>query len=237
MQQRSRAVPQVHALVAVKHLDGAKSRLALDFGTEDRARLTLAMLADTLTALANSPAIASLTVVTPDPRVAETARRFGADLVPDPPASVTAADERLNAALSHAANRLRARIRGADIVAVQADLPALRSQEVTEMLVAAPVGHRAVVIDHHGAGTSALVLRDADQQLRPRFGAESARRHLDSGAVALGGDWPGLRLDADTASDLSEAVVLGIGAHTRAVLADVGWLERRYRAADSVRRA
>ena len=100
MQQRSRAVPQVHALVAVKHLDGAKSRLALDFGIDDRARLTLAMLADTLTAIANSPAIASLTVVTPDPRVAETARRFGADLVPDPPASMTAADERLNAALS-----------------------------------------------------------------------------------------------------------------------------------------
>ena len=105
------------------------------------------------------------------------------------------------------------------------------------MLVASPVGCRAVVIDHHGAGTSALVLRDPNQQLRPRFGAESARRHLDSGAVALGGDWPGLRLDADTASDLTDAVDLGIGAHTRAVLADIGWLARRHRPAGSVGRA
>jgi len=237
MQQRSRAVPRVHAVVAVKHLDGAKSRLALDFGIDDRARLTLAMLADTLTAVANSPAIASLTVVTPDPRVAETARRFGADLVPDPPAGASAADERLNAALTHAADRVRGRRRGADLVALQADLPALRSQEVTDMVAAAPVGHRAVVIDHHGVGTSALVLRAADQRLRPMFGAESARRHLDSGALALGGNWPGLRLDADTASDLADAVAIGIGAHTRAVLTDVGWLDGRHRPADSVGRA
>ncbi|HEY5856358.1 MAG TPA: 2-phospho-L-lactate guanylyltransferase [Aldersonia sp.] len=236
MQRRSRTVPHAHAVVAVKHLGGAKSRLALDFGTDDRARLTLAMLADTLTALVNSSAIVSLTVVTPDPQVAATARRFGADLVPDPPTTATASDERLNAALTHAAVRLRRRRGGVDVVALQADLPALRSQEVTDMLVAAPVGQRAVVVDHHDAGTTALVLRDANQPLRPMFGAQSARRHIDSGAVALAGDWPGLRLDADTASDLADAVNLGIGAHTRAVLADLGWLERRHRRADSVGR-
>jgi 2-phospho-L-lactate guanylyltransferase len=41
--------------------------------------------------------------------------------------------------------------------------------------------------------------------------------HLRSGAVELPGA-PGLRLDVDTPADLAEALLLGVGAATAAVL-------------------
>ncbi|MEV6427472.1 2-phospho-L-lactate guanylyltransferase [Nocardia sp. NPDC051463] len=215
----------VHAVIAVKSLDRAKSRLSDRLRPEHRARLVLAMLADTVTAAAATAQVVSVTVVTPDPTVADLARTLGATVHPEPHRdAIDPADpDGLNTALTDAASALRHRHGPIDLLALQADLPALRPEELSDMLATAPQDVRSIVVDHAGTGTAALLVRAATTVLDPRFGPDSARRHIAAGAVALGGEWPGLRLDVDTADDLDLAVDLGAGDTTRAVLCDIGW--------------
>ncbi|MEV0245884.1 2-phospho-L-lactate guanylyltransferase [Nocardia sp. NPDC050712] len=208
----------VHAVIAVKNLDLAKSRLAEHLRPEHRARLVLAMLADTVTAAAAVPRVGSVTVVTPDPTVAGLARSLGAVVHPEPS---TATD--LNSALAAAATTLRESHGPVELLALQADLPALCPAELADMLAVAPAGKRSVVVDHAGTGTAALFVGDGTLALDPRFGPDSARAHRAAGAVDLDGDWPGLRLDVDTAADLDAAVALGAGPATRALLREISW--------------
>ncbi|RMI35511.1 2-phospho-L-lactate guanylyltransferase [Nocardia stercoris] len=204
----------VHAVIAVKGLELAKTRLADRLPAAARARLVLAMLTDTVTAAA-AGGVGAVTVVTPDATVAATARELGAHVLPDPAAG-------LNAALSAGAAAARA-TGPVDVLALQADLPALRPSEVRHLLAVAPARGRALVRDHTGEGTAALLARAETAALDPRFGPDSAVRHLGSGAVEPTGSWPGLRLDVDTAADLSAAVTLGVGRATAAVLDDLPW--------------
>jgi 2-phospho-L-lactate guanylyltransferase len=208
----------VHAVIAVKNLERAKSRLAEVLSPADRSRLVLAMLADTVRAALDA-GVGSVTVVTPDADVAAAVRALGADVHPDPQAVA----DGLNAALADAADAVRRRRGAVDLLALQADLPALRSAELVEMLAAAPATGRALVADHTGQGTAALLVRGGDAPLTPLFGTDSARRHADSGAKDLDGEWPGLRLDVDTPADLRDAVALGPGPATTALLRDIGW--------------
>ncbi|MET8798691.1 2-phospho-L-lactate guanylyltransferase [Nocardia sp. NPDC004568] len=210
----------VHAVIAVKTLDSAKSRLAGVLAPAERSRLVLAMLTDTVRAAAAAPEIASITVVTPDPVVSRATRALGAAVHPEPRGTATGPDP-LNTALSTAAAALRTRHGEVPVLALQADLPALRTSELSAV-VAAARGARAFVADHAGTGTAAL-LAPAGTALRPRFGRDSARRHGDDGAVRLHGDWPGLRRDVDTADDLAAVRALGTGPDTAALLGELGW--------------
>ncbi|MFD1811292.1 2-phospho-L-lactate guanylyltransferase [Rhodococcus gannanensis] len=198
---------RAHVLIAVKDLRHAKSRLGPSLTADERAALTLAMVQDTVTAAFSSEAVHAVTVVTPDAVVAAAAGALGAAHFPD------RGGDDLNAVLTAAART----VLSGRIVALQGDLPCLSGPELTAALAAARPLRRAVVVDHHGTGTSALIAESHD--LDPRFGLDSARRHIDSGATALDGDWPGLRLDVDTPGDLAAAIALGPGpATTRALL-------------------
>lgn len=104
----------------------------------------------------------------------------------------------LNAALREAA------IPG-PVAVIPADLPALRTAELTEALELCTV--RSFVPDAEGTGTVLLAAPDGD--LRPHFGPDSARLHESDGARRLDGDWPTLRRDVDTAADLAAAQALG----------------------------
>ncbi len=68
--------------------------------------------------------------------------------------------------------------------------------------------------DTEGTGTTLLAVTSGD--LAPSFGPGSAAAHAASGAVALDGDWPGLRRDVDTPEHLTAARALGTGPRTRA---------------------
>ena len=212
----------VHALVAVKDLARAKTRLSAEFSAPDRERLVLAMLADTLYAAREVSAIASITVVTPDDAVADLALDAGADVFPEPHANSGRTDDLLNSALTHAAAHLRAAVGPVDLLALQADLPALRPAELDAAVASTPLG-RSIVVDHRDTGTAALFHRDPESDLDPQFGGASGRRHIATGAVALAGEWPGLRLDVDTSDDLRRAVALGVGAATTKTLDHIGW--------------
>ncbi|MFD6395473.1 2-phospho-L-lactate guanylyltransferase [Nocardia sp. NPDC060249] len=212
----------VHAVMAVKHIGRAKSRLAHVLSTEQRAQLVLAMFTDTAVAATAVPELLSLTVVTPDPLVAARARELGARVIDEPPAGA----DPLNTALAAGAADVRDRHGPTALLALQADLPALRPSELADVLAVA-VSARSVVIDHTGTGTAALLIRDRTAPLSPRFGADSARAHRDDGAVPLLGHWPGLRCDVDTPEDLDLVRTLGVGEFTTSTLREFGFSSHR----------
>jgi 2-phospho-L-lactate/phosphoenolpyruvate guanylyltransferase len=100
--------------------------------------------------------------------------------------------------------------------AMAADLPSLRSADLRDALdEALRLGTgRTYVSDHHGVGTT-MLSASPGVALDPVFGGASAGAHAASGARPLGGHWPSLRLDVDTAADLQAAEALGLGPRTR----------------------
>lgn len=221
----------VGLIIAVKRLDAAKSRLAALFGAQVRERVVLAMLVDTITAARAVPEVGSITVVTPDPVVAAAVSALGAAVLTDPtpaghhdplnnailaacPASAGASDA--GASNPGASNPGASNPGASNLVVLQGDLPALRAGELSAALAAAQAHPRSFVADRQGTGTAALFAFGVP--LQPLFGVDSARRHRESGAAELSGDWPGLRCDIDTPADLVAARALGIGAATAAAL-------------------
>jgi len=213
----------VDLVIPVKSLHAAKSRLrgAADCGIGDatvHARLALALAHDTIAAVRATHHVRHVLVVTSDPVVAAELTAAGVAVAPDGPVPG------LNPALEHGAALLRARHPRSVLGGLQADLPALRPAELDaaiELAMAAfAVGpaQRAYCADAEGTGTT-LLLCAPGADLDPRFGPGSAQRHRRSGAYPLDGDWPGLRRDVDTEADLRQAAGLGLGAHTRGVLA------------------
>lgn len=201
----------VGVIIAVKRLAVAKTRLSQLFPGAARERVVLAMLVDTIAAARAVPDVTSVTVVTPDRDAAAAARELGAVVVDDP--TPPRHPDPLNNAVREAGHTVGGAAGGAvNIAVVQGDLPALRADELSRALGAARAHPRSFVADRHGTGTAALFAFGVP--LDPRFGARSAARHRDAGAVELSGTWPGLRCDIDTPDDLDEACRLGIGPAT-----------------------
>ena len=196
----------VGLIIAVKRLRDAKTRLARLFDAPQRERVVLAMLIDTIDAARAAESIGSITVVTPDPIAIAAARDLGATTIEDP--TPPGHPDPLNNAVRAAAELLG----GPNLAVLHSDLPALRTTELQDALQAARAHRRSFVADRERTGTSALFA--FEETLNPLFGAGSAARHRDDGAVELVGDWPGLRCDIDTPADLDEARRLGLGAAT-----------------------
>jgi 2-phospho-L-lactate/phosphoenolpyruvate guanylyltransferase len=208
-------------LVPIKRLEAAKTRLRAGLTDADHEALVLAMALDTVAAALASPVVGRVVVVTGDPMPGDAAVVLGAELIADVP------DAGLNPALAYAASLVRrsgATPTEPGVAALTADLPALRTDELTEALRRAEEfagsrgpggqgGGRSFVADATGTGTVLLAATPATL-LEPCFGAGSAAAHLASGAVPLTDPWPSLRRDVDTPADLAEAFVLGVGPRT-----------------------
>lgn len=201
-------------VIAVKRLTAAKTRLAPEFSAVTREQIVLAMLVDTIDAASGVTELHSVIVVTPDKTAAAAAQRLGAVVLTDP--TPDGHPDPLNNALLAAEAMVRRHT--VDVVALQGDLPALQTRELTEAISAARDRPRSFVADRHGTGTSALFSFGVG--LDPQFGPDSAERHRRSGAVELTGAWPGLRCDIDTPDDLMAARVLGIGSATAQAISD-----------------
>lgn len=212
---RHRADLVVDLVVPVKPLWAAKSRLRGATGDDPgaHARLALAMALDTIAAARAAALVGRVLVMSIDPVVAAGLAAEGVEVEPDGPVPG------LNPALRHGAALLRSR-GGAAVGALQADLPALTPADLDAAITAFTTcpATRAFTSDAAGTGTT-LLLAAAGTDLAPRFGAGSAQRHRAAGVAELCGHWPGLRRDVDTADDLRDAIDLGLGPRTRAVLA------------------
>ena len=196
----------------VKRLDVAKSRLAA-YGDPVRAELALAFACDVVTACLSCASVRRVVVVTDDVRAADVLRGLGALVVPDGP------DCGLNPALGHGARVVRAALPSAGVVAVSADLPSLRPDELAALLDAVPSDARAFVADSDRVGTT-LLAASGGAPLLPSFGLHSRARHLASGAAELPAG-EALRRDVDTPDDLGQSLLLGVGRYTARALAQL----------------
>jgi len=218
------------AVVPVKELATSKSRLLLQLAAEEREELALAMLEDVLTALLATPALDRVAVASPDPSVAETAERLGAEVLGGP-------DEGLNPAIDAAAQKLEL-APGEPYLVVLGDVAGAKPEDLQslfDLLDEArddPHSPAAVLARSHDGGTSAL-LRAPHDAIPACFGRQSATRHRDAAKAAgvpLGEvDLPSLGIDLDQADDV-ELFLSGPGAggNTRRVLADLGWSRRQH---------
>jgi 2-phospho-L-lactate guanylyltransferase len=200
------------AVIPVKRLSAAKSRLRGAVADARHEELALAMVRDTVAAVLACPRVSEVLVVTDDPAAVAAVAALGARAVPDRPGAGLNAAMRLGADLVAGLSRRRAVLAG--------DLPALRPDELGAALAGAGTG-RSFVADAAGTGT-VLLTAGVGTPLDPRFGVGSAEAHAASGARPLIGEWPGLRQDVDTADDLWTVLALGAGEHTCGLLRDLG---------------
>lgn len=210
------------AVVPVKRLDRAKSRLAPVLGPADRIRLARAMCLDVLGTLAAEPRLGGILVVSSDPEVAAMADSLGAGVCEDGPVEGT------DAAIRTGLSALDRRTADPCLV-VPADIPFLTAEELTRMidgLGSAPI----VICPALGDGGTNLMALAQTSLIPTAFGCDSFARHL---AAARARDLTcrierlaGAGRDIDRPQDLAQAAPLhrrlGSGGRTIACLHDIG---------------
>jgi 2-phospho-L-lactate guanylyltransferase len=179
--------------------------------------LATAIALDCLDAVLAAEPVRVVVVVTPDPHLAALATAAGARVTPESSPGrglLAAVNDGLSGVLGPCAILL-------------ADLPALRSEDLTTALTVAtarlhqdPPAPMVFVPDAEGTGTVLLTALTA-AAMQPEFGPASAAGHQAAGALRLDLDLPRLRRDVDTPTDLQTAIELGVGPRTLSVLAEI----------------
>lgn len=202
----------VAVVLPVKPPADGKSRLRVP--GVDRTVLAAAFALDTASAALATPGVLGVLVLCDDPRFARDLGLLGCAVVPDAVAG------NLNATLAQGAVEAVRRWPAALPVALLADLPALDCRDLGAALAAGTAyvlaGGSAFVADTDGTGT--VLYTSSAGQFDPRFGEDSARRHLAAGAHAITGELATLRRDVDDIEALGTARRLGVGPRTAALL-------------------
>jgi 2-phospho-L-lactate guanylyltransferase len=159
----------IHAVVPVKALRKSKIRLSSILSPKERAALTIAMLADVLSALKRSRMIDSITVVSPDRNVLRFGQQLGVDSLREKPA------RGLNSAITQVIRKRK--WENAIVLIVHADLPLLTPGEVNAFLRGARGCSVTIGPSKDRTGTNAMVLNPA-QVIKPAFGRGSYKRHI-----------------------------------------------------------
>jgi len=208
------------ALVPLRGLEDAKTRLGAELDPEERLELVVTMATRTLAATRDARGIAGTVLVTADPAAADLATRFGArTLVQRLPG--------LNAALREA-RAVAVNLGATAILVLPIDLPAISPGALETVLADAAdpgaldaastggVRDRPLVLavpDRHGGGTNALLV-SPPAAIEPAFGDGSFRAHASAAAAAGAAfrrhEGP-LTLDVDTGADLLVAEAGGVG--------------------------
>lgn len=203
------------AIVPVRSLGGAKSRLGEPLDAEERADLVMALLTRTVEAALAAKRLAGVIVVSMDEELLGRARNLGAMTLLQ---KIGALNEGLDEARSMVGGAVGAQAKA--IVVLPADLPGVTASAIDRLVEAAQAAasaepERAVVVlvtDRHGSGTNALLTTPPDA-IPFRFGPGSRESHRTAaslvGATYVELDGP-LSFDLDTADDLLEADRMGL---------------------------
>jgi 2-phospho-L-lactate guanylyltransferase len=197
-------------LVPVKPPAVGKSRLAGLDGGAARRRLAESFAQDTVLACLRASTVGQVLVVTDDAQFSYVLSALGCTAIPDG----VAGD--LNGTLRQAAAEARRRWPDLVPVAVCADLPALRAEDLDEVLDGITTERPSFVPDAAGVGTTMYVADHDD--FDPHFGPGSRAAHLEAGARELITSPASVRRDVDDPADLAEAVALGVGPSTAVAL-------------------
>ena len=194
-------------VIPVKPPGVGKTRLT-GMPAAQRVTLATAFAIDTVTACLATGEVAQVLVTTDDARFATTLATLGAMTCPD-------GGSGLNRALVQATAEAARRWPGLRPVALCADLPALRAEDLTSAL-ASVTDRTAYVADASGTGTTLYTASYDD--FAPRFGNGSAAAHTAAGAYPVPGELAGLRQDVDDLASLRAAIALGVGPATRSAI-------------------
>ena len=199
-----RAMPEVTAIVPLKALAEAKSRLAGELDDDARRAVVAWMFERVIRACRQARRVADVLVVAGDHEAASLAHRCGVRVLRQPRPGLRAAlDE---------ADREVAGARASLVVA--ADLPLATGEDLDRVCAAddGPAAGIVVVAPTRDGGTGAM-LRRPTGIIHTAYGADSAAAHLAlaraNGVRARRIDVAALALDVDTAAQLHEA---GYGA-------------------------
>jgi 2-phospho-L-lactate guanylyltransferase len=188
-----------NALIPVKSLTLAKSRLADHLILEQRQNLVLDMLHHVLRVLLASECFTQISVVSPDARILELARAWKAQALIE---EVTGHNEALHAA---ATRELQAGTEA--LLTISADLPLLHVDDIHALLELSEQHDIVLAASRDGTGTNAL-LAHPPLALPYLFGPHSLQRyetrakHQNLNCTV----WHsiGLALDIDTIDDLDD---------------------------------
>jgi 2-phospho-L-lactate guanylyltransferase len=190
-----------YALLPMKPLAIAKSRLSPHLADAERQALAFAMFHDVLECLCRASSVDVAAVVTADRRLLDLAARMRLVTIDE------GSPRGLNGAVAMGTACCLERGAGSVLV-VLADLPLVTADEIDALygdLPAAP--HVRLVRSHEGLGTNAL-LRSPPAVISTRFGGRSYQDHLgaaaDAGIGASALDLPGIAFDVDRIEDLQE---------------------------------
>jgi coenzyme F420-0:L-glutamate ligase / coenzyme F420-1:gamma-L-glutamate ligase len=188
------------AIVPVKPLGLAKSRLAGVLTSDARRALTLRALTHELSELHAVQEIEQVLVVCSEDAVRDVAVQGGAHVIADTAHDLNGA---VQLAIAHAQ-----RAGAVDVLIAPADLPLMLADDVRRLIAAHPAGLAAITIcpDRHERGTNALLISPPDL-IAPRFGENSLEAHVlaaqAAGAHVQQFHAPTLMLDVDTPQDLA----------------------------------
>jgi 2-phospho-L-lactate guanylyltransferase len=190
------------ALLPLKDLVEAKSRLAGLLRPSERRALAQAMAEDVLAVLSAHPGIKQITLVSDDPGAELLALKYGADCWSEKSLGCRG----LNPLIQCASERLLADEEEPVLVVLHGDLPLLTAQDVSAVLDSQrESGGLIIGCDRQGAGTNLLAF---DAASRPDFcfGVDSCAAHV---ACASNAGVPvhilqrtGIGVDVDEAQDL-----------------------------------
>lgn len=203
------------AVVPVKELAGAKQRLSAVLAPALRQALMLAMLEDVLAALAASPDLAGLLVVTVDPQAGQLALRHGARIVE------SGAREGHSGAVAAAARLLDAEGR-AGMLTLPGDVPLVTPAEIAALIEAHRPAPSFTIAPSHDERGSNAVLCSPPAAVPLSFGEDSFFPHLRAaeahGIVPTVRHLSGLARDIDTPEDLAVFVRIASSSRARALL-------------------
>jgi 2-phospho-L-lactate guanylyltransferase len=209
------------ALIPVKSLRDAKTRLADALDARARAELVLAMLSDGIEACLLSGVFELVCVISDDSDVLWHARELGAKPLAEP-----AMRSGLNESLTFGQRYMARRVAVAELLILPADVPLVRPDDicaVADALAGGPEQH-VVIVPARDGGTNALALRPPEA-IPMSFGSNSAAAHraaaerADIVVTELQVDR--LAFDVDDLADVDALASLPVGGAT------LGWLQAR----------
>lgn len=219
------------ALLPLKDLVAAKTRLGGLMGPSERRALARAMARDVLSVLTAHPRISSVTLVSDDPEAPLLAATHGASFC----AERELGRQGLNGVLAAASDRLLDGTSEA-LVVLHGDLPLLTTEDITTVLLEQQVSGGLVIgCDQAGTGTNLLAFTAASRP-RYQFGPDSCASHQ---RFARAAGIPvrilqrlGIGLDVDEPADVAALLdiinrrLAPVGNFSRELLCDRGLAAR-----------
>lgn len=193
------------ALVPLKDLAEAKTRLAGLLRPSERRALAQAMVEDVLAVLSAHPQISRVTLLSDDPCASLLAARYDIDWWPEESLGCRG----LNAVVAAASERLLAES-AEPLLVLHGDLPLLAQADISAVLAARQdLQGLVIACDLQGTGTNLLAF---DSSCFPEFcfGADSCARHLAAagraGIPARVLQRSGTAIDVDEARDVATLI-------------------------------